>query len=276
MKRQRVKQFTAAVLYFLFIISFFIGCAGIRGQKKDTLQFVSVDEELALGKKLAVQAAKQIKLVRNQEVTQFFDKIAQEIGAQSDWSGLDYKVYVVNEPDLNHFSLPGGSIYIFRGLVEIADNGSEIAMIISHEVAHLAARDGVERVAKKYTYAFAAQNVVGGIPEIPYQVISNLYSSGTILDYPEDAEYFADKRCIKYAWKANYDTDGLLDILEKLRAVQETNPQLVALLQTTHPPISNRYKRVKMELAQTPRKSTLRKDLPGFKHIKEILQKTPH
>lgn len=263
------------VFLFLLIMTLIAGCAGTR-QQEDTLQFVSIDEELSLGKKLTEQAAKQLHLIRNPEMTQFFDKIAREIGAQSDWSGLDYKVYIVNEPDLDHFSLPGGSIYIFRGLIEIADNASEVAMIIAHEVAHLAARDAVQRVAKKYTYAFAAQVVVGDIPEIAHQIISSLYSSGSILDYPEDSEYFADQRSIKYAWKANYDPEGLLEILEKLRDAEETDPKLVALLLTTHPPTSNRYKRVKMELAQTPRKSTLRKDLPEFQHIKEILQKTPH
>ncbi|NOY57921.1 MAG: M48 family metalloprotease [Calditrichaeota bacterium] len=271
--KRRIKPIGVGL--FLFITSLLAGCAGTREQEEDTLQFVSIDEELSLGKKLTEQAGKQLPLIRNPEVTQFFDKIAREIGAQSDWTGLDYKVYIVNEPDLDHFSLPGGSIYIFRGLIGIADNASEIAMIIAHEVAHLASRDAVQRVAKKYTYAFAAQEVVGDIPEIAYQIISSLYSSGSILDYPEDAEYFADQRAIKYAWKANYDPEALAEILEKLRDVEETDPKLVALLLTTHPPTSNRYKKVKMELAQTPRKSTLRKDLPEFQHIKEILQKIP-
>ena len=271
-----LKRNSIVLLFGIMAVGLLLSCGGSQKTvRKDTLKFVSVEEELALGKALRAQAFKQIKLVRNHQITDFLNGIARELGAQSDWKGLDYSVYVVNDANLNHFSLPGGSIFIFRGLLEVAENAAEVAMIIAHEVAHLSSRDGVDRVASKYAYAFAAQSVVGEIPEIPAQIITNLYSEGTILDYAEEDEYFADKRAVKYAWRANYDPSALLTMLEKLRAAEKTNPRLVRLLQATHPPITSRYKRVRIEIEKMPRKRSLRLDLPEFKKIKETLEKIP-
>jgi len=258
----------------IYTALFFLACAGSGSRGK--LSFISIDEEIALGKALAAQSVKQLKLIRNQAVTQFFSQIAAEIGAQSDWSGLTYSVNIVNEPDLNHFSLPGGHIYLFRGLIDSAATASEIALIIAHEVAHISARDGVQRVGVKYAYAFAAQSVVGANPEIAYQILSHLYSEDTILDYPKDHEFNADKMAIKYAWKANYDPDGLLNILEKLRSIQVTAPEKVALLLLTHPSTTLRYKRARMEISNVPRKSSLRMDLPEFQTIKQTLNRIPY
>ena len=249
-------------------------CAGTK-QQRNTLTFVSVDEELKLGQSLSMQASQQLNLIRNTSVNEFFNNLAAEIGAQSDWDGLTYQVHIVNDAHLDHFSLPGGHIYIFRGLVEKAENTAEIAAIIAHEIAHLASRDGVDRVAIKYAYAFAAQSVVGEIPEIPQTIISSLYSDGTILDYSEDAEYSADEKAIKYTWKANYNPNGLLTLLEKLRIIQEENPESLLLLQSTHPSLSNRYKKANIHIRKTPIKRTLITETPEFQEMKITLQEIP-
>jgi beta-barrel assembly-enhancing protease len=265
-----MKRLLLLALGLLFVFS----CAGTK-QQRNTLTFVSVDEELALGQSLSIQASQQLNLIRNRSVNEFFNNIAAEIGAQSDWDGLTYQVHIVNDAHLNHFSLPGGHIYIFRGLVDMAENTAEISSIIAHEIAHLASRDGVDRVAIKYAYAFAAQSVVGEIPEIPQTIISSLYSEGTILDYTENVEFSADERAVKYTWRANYNPNGLLSILEKLRRVQEQNPESLLLLQSTHPSISNRYKKANTHIRKTPTKRTLLTETPEFGEMKTVLQKIP-
>ena len=249
-------------------------CAG-SGANKGKLNFISVDEELALGKELVIKAHNNFNIIRNQRINAFFNKMCQEIGVHSEWSGLSYQVYLINEPDLNHFSLPGGAIFLYRGLIAAADSASEIALIISHEIAHIAARDGVDRVSTKYGYAFAAQSVMGENPEIASQIISNLTSEGTILDYPDRTEYLADKTALKNAWKANYDPNSLVDILTKIEKLEKQDPSLIGRLYFTHPPASDRIKRIIMQLSQIPRKSTLRQDLAEFQEIKKVLQRIP-
>lgn len=262
------------VIYILFACLQFYGCAS--NQKTGKLSFVSIDEEIAMGKEFAFHAPQRFKIIRNQEITTFLNQIAQEIGVQSDWSGLRYTVYLINEPDINHFSLPGGNIYIYRGLVEICISASEVAAAIAHEIAHSAARNSVERMAAKYGYALAAQSVMGQNPEIPSQIITNLYSRDTILDYSKKAEQEADRNGIKYAWKANYDPTGMIYLLIKTRQIEQQNPAKVSLLLKIHPSTISRYRIVNNELKYFASNDSLRKDLAEFSRIKELLSKIPY
>ena len=261
-------------IYFVLFLSLILSCAGGR-QKKDTLTFVSFAEEVELGEQLAAQTLGKLAMVRNQQVTHYFDSLGKKLGKESDWEGLDYSVYIVNEPDMNHFSLPGGHIFIFRGIIDRAETLNQVAVIIAHEVAHVAHRHGVGRVSEKYAFAFAAQSIIGTNPEIAEQIVSNLYSEGTILDYPEEQEFFADKKAIEYCWKANYNPRGLLTIFDKMMTVQLEKPEWLSLLNLTHPSLSVRYKRANAELQTVPTRASLKNDSAEFQRIKSILEQIP-
>ncbi len=254
------------IIFALLLVS----CGG-TGNRSGTLSFITMEEELEFGKDLMMETEKQIELLQNEKITIFLNQIAKEIGKQSDWSGLTYSVYVVNKPDINHFSLPGGYIYIYRGMLECAETAGEVATIIAHEIAHIAARDAIRRVGVKYGYAFAAQRIIGDIPEITQEITSQLYGDGTILDYHKSREYKADQKAVKYAWKANYAPTEYLNILKKIQHVQDNEPARVYLLNKTHPPVMNRYKVAGVEIDKAPEKSSLLKNLDGFTEIKEIL-----
>jgi predicted Zn-dependent protease len=265
-------------IIILVIFSFILGCGGGRA-KRNTLNFVALDEELTLGEHLAAQTLQRLSVIRNQEINEYFNTIASQIGKVSDWDGLTYKVHIINEPDINHFSLPGGHVFIFRGSIEIADNVSEIATLIAHEVTHIAFRHAVGRIAEKYAYAFAAQEIIGTTEEIAAHIITNLYSKATILDYTEDHEFMADKTALKYAWKANYNPFVYEDFLIRIRNIEATkdSPDIekIALLRTTHPSITARINRVRSELDKIPIKSSFKTDTNAFHKIKEKLGKIP-
>jgi beta-barrel assembly-enhancing protease len=255
------------------LVLMILNCAGNKNAGK--LSFIALEEELRMGDEFAVQAAQKLKILRNAEINAYFNGIAKTIGSQSDWSGLEYKVYIVNTPEVNHFSLPGGGIYIYRGLIEAADSLDEVALAIAHEIAHICARDGVERMAAKYGYAFAAQSVVGDNPEIPGQIVEDLYRSGTILDYSKEAEFRADARALKYAWKAHFQPKGWLKMIQKIRQLQINDPSLVTLLMATHPSSSARCKKVQNELNFLPDMPELVQNTPKFLFLKDLLQRLP-
>lgn len=263
---QVIKLFIGVILLF--------SCRPVL-QKTGTLNFITVDEELELGKSLMLEASKQFKLLRNQMVLGYLNQMSQEIGLQSDWNGLTYTVHVINEPDLDHFSFPGGNIFIYRGIIDSSKSACEVALVIAHEIAHIANRDGIHRVAQKYGYAFAAQSLIGHNPEIASQIVSQLYSEGTILDYSSADEYSADRKAIKYSWKANYDPSGVLEILGTLRTAEATSAEKTMLLRKTHPSTNTRYKKARAEIRHAPYKSSLRKDTPEFTQIKDILKNIP-
>lgn len=249
-------------------------CASQRQTGK--LLFVSIEEETALGQEVAVQAGERLNLLRNQEVARYLDGIAAAIGAQSQWSGLTYTVEVINEPDLNHFSLPGGRIFIFRGLLEVLASRDQVAAVVAHEIAHIAARDGVERLAGKYGWAVAAQSVVGRNPEIARQLISNLYTKDTILDYPKPVERAADRKCATYLAKAGFDPMGLTEMLTALRTAEGQHPALVALLRRTHASASSRYHHVIKDVRLLQKPALTADSGPEFTRIRDILSRIPY
>jgi predicted Zn-dependent protease len=251
-----------------------LSCAGNRSSGQ--LAFVSIEEEIALGKEVSVQAGQLLKIIRNQEIGRYLNEMAAEIGLQSHWSGLTYTVHVINEPELNHFSLPGGQIFIHRGLIETLGNADQVAAVIAHEIAHIAARDGVERLSTKYGWAVAAQSVIGQNPEIARHLILNLYTKDTILDYPKPVEREADRKCATYLAKADFRPTGLLEMLRILRQGESLHPQLVKLLRKTHASASTRYRTVSNEvkLLGIPPETT--HPLADFLRIKEILAKIPY
>jgi len=256
-------------IVFVFIIFFLFGCASNPSRGK--LDFVTFEEETYLGQELEKESIKQLPLIRDPEITSFFENMANKIGENSEWKGLTYSVYIVDMPDYNHFSLPGGSIFIFRGLIELAASANEIALVIAHEIAHIASRDAVDRISEKYSFAFAAQSVMGSNPEIPKQIVASLYSTGTILDYPEEAELLADAKAVEYAWKTNYDPTGLIKVLENISLAEKNSSPLIKLLNYTHPLATKRFKAVQPEIARLIDKNDLIKDLPEFNRIKKLL-----
>ncbi len=264
-----VKKIPAVLLVFV-IYCCLLSCAGNKNAQ-NKLDFVTVEEEMFLGKELARECSKQLNLYNNPEITAFFEGIANEIGENSDWKGLSYSVYIVNDSAINHFSLPGGSIYLYRGLIDLCANASEVAAILAHEIAHIAFRDAVDRVSKKHTFAFAAQSVFGYNPEIPKQIVAALFTSKTILDYPQKSEHIADAKAIQYAWKSNYDPTALIRILERLRSIEKLSPGQLYLLSLTHPPAATRFKNVSREIKDLNGKNDFIKDLPDFSRIKALL-----
>jgi len=259
-----------SLVMVLPVISCLLSCAGSKNAQ-NKLDFVTIEEEMLLGKELVRECSKQLKLYNNQEVSAFFEGIANEIGDNSDWRGLTYSVHIVNDSAINHFSLPGGSIYLCRGLIDLCANASEVAAILAHEIAHIAARDAIDRVSKKYTFAFAAQSVFGYNPEIPKQIVASLFTSGTILDYPQKNELYADAKAIQYVWNSNYDPTALTQILERLRAIEKLAPGQINQLRLTHPPAAKRLKTVSSKIKDLNSKNDFIKDLPDYARIKALI-----
>jgi len=236
------------ITFILFGAMLFIHCAGSRSGQSSAPAFISIEEELTLGEDISSFTLRYLDIIRNRTLNGFLDDMAKKIGAGSNWSGLPYTVFVINSDEINHFSLPGGNIYLFRGLIENAETADEIAVILAHEIAHLSERDGVARIAEKYSFSFAAQSVIGENPEIAEHIIASLYKEATILDYPAAHEFRADQIALEYAQKANFNPRYLLLFLSKMEQIEKSHPLKTRLLRMTHPPTNARLKRTRKNL----------------------------
>ncbi|MDZ7314567.1 MAG: M48 family metalloprotease [candidate division KSB1 bacterium] len=246
--------------------------AAAKDRQNGTLPFVSIEEELALGDDLASFSIQHLKIIRNRTIERYLTDLAARIGAVSHWSGLNYTVFVINEKDINHFSLPGGNIYIFRGLLESCSS-SEVAAVLAHEIAHLSMRDGVSRLAEKYSYAVAAQQLLGNNPEIAAHIIQSLYTRDTILDYPAEKEFTADRLALEYLEKAELDPAALPVLLRRLIKLEKSDPQRFALLLVTHPPTKKRLKNLQHKKSLHQSVAT---DELYFQNIRLILERLPY
>ncbi len=222
-----------------------LSCASTPPRDPGRLRFVTIDEELALGEETASFSVQNLNIIRNRDLQHALSETARRLGAVSHWQGLSYSIFVINEHDVNHFSLPGGNIYLFRGILELCSSTDELAAVTAHEIAHLSMRDGVARLAEKYGYSLAAQKVLGENPEIAEHIIRSLYTDDTILDYGREAEFAADRLAADYLIQAGFSPAGMVTLLKKIAALEKQRSPRIALLRHTHPPAAARLKRLR-------------------------------
>jgi beta-barrel assembly-enhancing protease len=251
-------------------------CAGTDSRQTGQIQFVTIDEELELGEELASFSVQHLNIIRNRSINRFLSGLAYQIGQVSHWRGMRFTIFVINEPDVNHFSLPGGNIYLFRGLLETTSSAEEVAAILAHEIAHLAMRDGVSRLAEKYGYSFAAQQIIGDNPEIAEHIIRSLYKQDTILDYPAEQEFLADQNAVDYLQAASLDAGGLYSIVKKIEVLQNNNSPQITLLSSTHPAAKLRLDKIRKFLPKKQPDIAAPLDSTEFYKMEELLARMPH
>ena len=258
-------------LTLIALIPLFFACAS-SGSKKGTLDLIDIDEELKIGEAISNEVNKRYKVIEDKEVTDYFQNIGRKIADNSDWTGLDYHFFVINISDILSFSLPGGYVYISRGFVERADNLSEVASILAHEIGHVVSRHGTERLVKIYGYAVSAQAIFGENPTIYQDIVDHLFDVDGILGYSEKQELRATELAAKYAWKAGFDPIGLISILEKIQTLEITNMDVVAQYQLTHPRIKKRIQTASKTILDLASKSDLISDSEEFQNIKKKIK----
>ena len=165
MKRQ------AIVLLIILSALIVVHCAGTRSSD---INLITIDEEIEIGAKIAKEIESQNPLVNDVEISAFISELGNKIAAVSDWSGLKYRFRIINTNDINAFSIPGGHIYLHRGLIEYTESVSELAGIIAHEIYHIVSRHGAEQITNKYGLAIAAQELVGENTALWQQVAADI------------------------------------------------------------------------------------------------------
>ncbi len=260
--------------YFVIIICFSGLMSAAMQAQNNIVDFVTIEEEMQLGKTVQVHAPLYFSLIRNRRINAYFNLIAKKIGPYSDWETLDYTVYIINEPGVYHFSLPGGNIFLSRGLVELTENENEVAAVIAHEAVHCSRRNAVTEIADAYSYALVGQHIVGENPEIIKDILENIFTNNTILDYGKKEEFEADKRALYYLDSSDYDPAGYSTLLQKIIDFQDKDSYMVRHLLRTHPDTEKRYARVQRWLNDMDTKASKRMSAQ-FNQIISLLDKIP-
>src|SRR5262249_12558183 len=198
---------------------------GKRDINKGQLEFHSLDREVAIGRQLAAEVDRESKIISDPIITEYINRVAQNLVLHSD-SKVPFTIKVVDSEVVNAFALPGGFLYVNRGLIEAADNEAEVAGVIAHEIAHVAARHGMEQLSKGefFNYASIPLIFMGGIGGYAIRQALGLAVPLTFLKFSRGAEKEADRLGAQYMWAAGYDPNALVTFFEKLQAKDKKKP----------------------------------------------------
>jgi predicted Zn-dependent protease len=243
---------------------------GKRDINKGQINFYSLEKELALGRRMAAEMDRRSKLVADPILLEFVNRVTQNIVINSDVK-VPVTVKVIDSSYINAFTLPGGFLYINRGLIKAADNEAELAGAIAHEVAHIAARHGVEQATKGNLLNWAAIPLIffGRWGGYLVNQTASLVIPISYFKFSRRAEKEADRLAAQYLWKTGYDPQGLITFFEKLRASEKKDPGTLKKVYRTHSMSKDRIEEIQKLLVRFPEQSEYQINSSDFIALRE-------
>ncbi|MBU4149672.1 MAG: M48 family metalloprotease [Candidatus Omnitrophica bacterium] len=215
---------------------------------KQDIMFISTDKEIDIGRRIAESLEKnpEVKLDPDPLMTKRVSDIGAKIASVTDRKEVNYTFRVIDDDDVNAFALPGGYVFIFRGLVEKTESDDELAGVMAHEMAHVVARHSIKRLQGGLGYTILQiLMVVSGTSEGRN---INAAFGHLLMSYSREDEALADKMAIKYLRRSGYDPFAMLSFLDKLQQVHREQPIRPYSSYRSHPHIADRIRMVKQEL----------------------------
>jgi predicted Zn-dependent protease len=217
---------------------------------KSELSLVSESQEIQMGKEASVQVAQSIGLYRDAKVQSYVSEIGKRMAAQSERPNLPWEFHVVDDAAVNAFAIPGGFIYVTRGLMSSINTEAELASVLGHEIGHVTHRHSVQQISKSQLAQLGLG--IGSILSSDIARFGQLASAGLgllFLKYGRDAENQADQSGFRYALQQNYDVREMPKVFQTLSRISETGgagklPEWLS----THPNPENRIERTEKML----------------------------
>jgi predicted Zn-dependent protease len=235
--------------------------------------FVSLEKEIEIGAQLAAQFEQTARLVEDPVIAEFVDRVGQNIVKHSD-AKVPFHIKVVDTDEVNAFAFPGGYFYVNKGLLLAAENESELAGVMAHEISHVTARHATERLSKAQILQLAAIPAlfIGGYwAQMGIQNALGLGINLELLGITRDSEKEADQLGIQYQWNAGYDPNGFVSFFEKLQAQEKSKPGRLAGWFRTHPLTEDRIALCIDEQRYLPEKDTYVVDSSEFQKVRSRL-----
>ena len=234
---------------------------------------MSVEKEVALGRQVSAEIDRQSKLIDDPIITEYVNRVGQNIVNHSD-AKIPFTIKVVDTDEVNAFALPGGFFYVNKGLLLAADNEAEVAGVMAHEIAHVAARHYVETQAKGTVAQIgliAGSIFLGGIPGMILQNTAGLGLAAGFSKFSRDAESEADKLGVQYLYAAGYDPSAMSTMFEKLASQNKKKPGFLAKTFASHPQSIDRLETSKALVARFPPREEYVLSTSEFQRVKNRL-----
>lgn len=228
---------------------------------------ISLEEEWQLGNQLSQEIARQVRLSNDPAVNAYVRNMGQRIVAQTSFANLPWNFHVVDDPAINAFAIPGGHVYVHTGLIANADNASELAGVMAHEISHVLARHSTEQISRQYGLSILASLVLGQSPNQLAAIAAQIVGTGALARFSREAEREADELGIRAMHAAGYNPQGMATMFEELLEHRQGSPGRVEQFFSTHPLTEERLRESRKRAQQLGTANTIT-DEPEFQNIK--------
>ena len=252
LKKLDVKMVFFCLLPFTVLL-FLSGCSteyNIVTGKEETFYY-STDKEVQMGQAIAKQVEKEYKFADDPLIQKRVEDIGKKIVSVSDRKEIDYTFKVLDDEEVNAVSLPGGFVYVNKGLIDKIDSDDELAGVLAHEVGHIVARHSIKKLQALQGYSILRILVAQAPGAGEVGSAADAAFTELLLGYAREDELLADRLGTRYAKLAGYDPHGMIKFLEKLQEINRRKPLMPKSYFKTHPYVPDRIRVVKQELGES-------------------------
>ena len=243
-----------SLLNITVLVSTSVGLALADDKKKDTdaigdrnvsgkVNWYSIEKEIGIGKQYAQEVERASKVVDDPIISEYVNRVGQNLVRNSD-AKVPFTIKVLDSEEVNAFALPGGFFFVNTGLIMKADNEAELAGVMAHEIAHVAARHGTRQATRGTIAQLATIPLIfwGGWAAYGVRQATSILLPLGFLQFSRSFESEADMLGLQYMYKTGYDPTAFVDFFEKLQTLEKKKPGTLSKAFSTHPPTDNRIK----------------------------------
>jgi len=237
------------MIFLVLIILVLGGCATEYNPAtgRQELIFISSSQEVNLGRRLSKKVEEEFKLCKDPQYLERLYKVAERLVKVQSREDIVYHFDILDKDDINAFTLPGGYIYVFKGLMEFIKSDDELAFVLGHEIAHNVAKHAIKKLqgylGSQLLLVLSTQAKSAGFIQGMELALRSIFSS-----YSREDEFLADKLGVQYAKEAGYNPCASIEFLMRLHSYQMKQPSKSISYFRTHPYIPQRISALKKEL----------------------------
>ena len=271
-----VRKLTALTVALLLVLA--PAAQAARTKLKPGMNRYSPEQDVEIGKAVSADAEKQLQMLNDARVDKYLDGLGKRLAGKAPGGKYPYQFKAVNDQAINAFALPGGYIYVHRGIIEMADNEAQLAGVMGHEIGHVAMRHGTNQATKaelaQGLLALGGAVAGGSAAGTAGLIASGFLAQSVLLKYGRDAERQSDIIGTQILYDNGYDPRAVAQFFEKLEA--QSKGQRIPEFLSSHPNPGNRMQGVMKEVDNIgglpPKPKT---DSPEFRQIKAYVKSLP-
>jgi predicted Zn-dependent protease len=223
------------------------------------VNFYSLEKEIQLGKQLAQEVERSAKIIDDPIIAEYVNRVGQNLVRNSD-AKVPFTIKVIDTEDVNAFALPGGFFFVNSGLILKADTEAELAGVMAHEIAHVAARHGTRQATRGQIAQLSTIPLIflGGWTGYGIRQAASILIPVGYLQFSREFESEADMLGLQYMYKTGYDPGAFVDFFEKIESLEKKKPGTISKVFSTHPPTDARIVKAQQNI------QTMLKERPEY------------